>query len=51
MSFRLKKEINDTAVKNVRNLFRSKKEIDDTTVKDRRNIFRLEKENEAIKDG
>ena len=51
VSFRLKKEINDTAVKDARNLFRSKKEIDDTTVIDIKDISRLKKENEAVKDG
>ena len=42
-------EIDDTTIKDVRNLFRVKKEIDDTTVKGIINLLRLKKENKAIK--
>ena len=47
--FRIKKEIDDTKVKDIRNYFRLKKQIDDITVKYIRNLFRLTKESEAVK--
>ena len=39
---RVRKKIDDIAIKNVRNLSRPKK-IDDTTIKDIKNLFRLKK--------
>ena len=42
--FRLKKEIDDTTVKNIRNTpFRLRREIDDTTVVDIRSLFEKSK--------
>ena len=46
---RLKKGIDDTTVKEVRNILRLKKEIDDTTAKDLRNLFRLKKKLKQLK--
>ena len=40
---RLEKEIEDTLIDDVRNLFRLKKGIDDTTLEDKKNLFRLKK--------
>ena len=37
--FKLKREIDDTISKNVRNSYRLKQEIDDTAVKDKRKIL------------
>ena len=39
----MKKEIDDTTIKDVRNLLGLRKEIDDTTVKGKKNILRLKK--------
>ena len=48
----LKKHLNDTALKDVRNLFRLKKEnkaIKNRVIGDIKNLFRLAKENKEIK--
>ena len=46
----MKKETDDTIIKDVRNLCRLKKEIDNNTGKDIRNLLRLKKENKATKE-
>ena len=45
----MKKGIDGTTIKDVKNLLRLKKEIDVTAVKNIRNLFRLKQENKAIK--
>ena len=46
----MKKEIDGTTIKDVRNLLRVGKEIDETTVKDRNIFLDWKKENKAIKE-
>ena len=46
----MKKEIDGTTIKDVRNLLRAGKEIDETTVKDRNIFLDWKKENKAIKE-
>ena len=48
--FRLKKELNYTAIKNIRNLFRLEKEtkaVKGRILRDIKNLFELEEENEV----
>ena len=50
--FRLKKPVNDTAIKDLRNLFRPKKEnkaIKNRVIRDIRNLFEPENEEAIIK--
>ena len=51
-SLRLEKDkiIEESIIKDVRNLFRLKKEMNGNAIKDIRNLFRPKKENKAIKD-
>ena len=46
----MKKEIDGTTIKDVRNLLRVGKEIDETAVKDRNIFLDWKKENKAIKE-
>ena len=46
----MRKEVDDTRIKDVKNLFRLKKEIYENTFKDVTNLARLNKENKEIKD-